>query len=98
MVACVPPTAELFFLRNLQISGITSFIHGLDLLKSTGPVSCSTHCSSGALLMRKVFLCTAAGALALAVACGKSSEAPTSPSTSATAGDTSAAADGSTLK
>jgi len=48
--------------------------------------------------MRKVFLCTAAGALALAVACGKSSEAPTSPSTSVTAGDTSAAADGSTLK
>ncbi|HTI36448.1 MAG TPA: hypothetical protein VL484_02720, partial [Vicinamibacterales bacterium] len=47
--------------------------------------------------MRKVLLCTAAGALALAIGCGKSSQAPTSPS-SAAGGDASAAADGSTLK
>ena len=47
--------------------------------------------------MRKVLLCTAAGALALALGCGKSSQAPTSPS-NATGGDSSAAADGSTLK
>src|SRR5262245_16129024 len=46
---------------------------------------------------RKVLLCTAAGLLALAVACGKSSQAPTSPS-SATPPDSSANADGSTLK
>ena len=47
--------------------------------------------------MRKVFLCTAAGVLALVIGCGKSSQAPTSPST-ATSGDANAAADGSTLK
>src|SRR3954451_5094842 len=46
---------------------------------------------------RKVYLCTAAGLLALAMACGKSSEAPTSPS-SATTPDSSANADGSNLK
>jgi hypothetical protein len=48
-------------------------------------------------MTRKVLLCTAAGLLALAVACGKTSPAPTSPS-SATPGSTSAAPDGSTLK
>jgi hypothetical protein len=47
--------------------------------------------------MRKVLLCTAAGALAIVIGCGKSSQAPTSPS-SAASGDTGAAADGSTLK
>jgi len=47
--------------------------------------------------MRKALLCTAAGALALFIGCGKSSQAPTSPSSAATGGS-DAAADGSTLK
>jgi hypothetical protein len=47
--------------------------------------------------MRKVLLCTAAGVLALALGCGKSSQSPTSPSSAAT-GAAGAAADGSTLK
>jgi len=46
---------------------------------------------------RKFTMCTAAGLLALAIACGKSTQAPTSPS-GATQPDASAAADGSTLK
>lgn len=46
---------------------------------------------------RKTLLCTATGVLALAIACGKSSPAPTSPS-AATQPGAGAAADGSTLK
>jgi hypothetical protein len=46
---------------------------------------------------RKVLLCSAAGLLAVALACGKSSPAPTSPS-GATQPDSAANADGSTLK
>src|SRR3954452_5263657 len=46
---------------------------------------------------RKVLLCSAAGLLALALACGKSSQAPTSPS-GATQPGVDANADGSTLK
>ena len=48
-------------------------------------------------MMRKVLMCTAAAVLATAVACSKSSNNPTSPST-ATPSDSGAAADGSTLK
>ena len=48
-------------------------------------------------MIRKVLLCTAAGALATAIACGKSSTPPTSPS-SAVQPEAGAAADGSTLK
>ena len=48
-------------------------------------------------MTRKVLLCTAAGVLAVALACGKSAPAPTSPSAS-TQPDAGAAADGSTLK
>ena len=48
-------------------------------------------------MIRKVLLCTAAGVLATAIACGKSTPAPTSPS-SAAQPETGAAADGSTLK
>jgi hypothetical protein len=52
----------------------------------------------GALLMfRKVLLCTVVAGFGFALACGKSSQAPTSPS-SAVQGDSAAAADGSTLK
>jgi hypothetical protein len=47
-------------------------------------------------MIRKVLICTAAGVLATAVACSKSTQNPASP-TSATAG-ADAAADGSTLK
>src|SRR6185295_9454805 len=46
---------------------------------------------------RKVLMCTAAGVLAAAMACSKSSPNPTSPST-ATQPEAGAAADGSTLK
>jgi hypothetical protein len=49
-------------------------------------------------MIRKVLLCTAAGVLALAIACGKSTPAPTSPSSSAAQPETGANADGSTLK
>lgn len=48
-------------------------------------------------MARKVLLCTLAGVLALAFACGKSSQAPTSPSSSEVAGG-AANPDGSTLK
>ena len=48
-------------------------------------------------MIRKVLICTAAGVLASAVACSKSTTNPASPS-SATQSDASAAADGSTLK
>ena len=48
-------------------------------------------------MFRKLLLCTAAGVLASAIACGKSTPAPTSPS-SASQPDAGAAADGSTLK
>jgi hypothetical protein len=48
-------------------------------------------------MTRKVLLCTATGALAVALACGKTAPAPTSPS-SPTQPDAGAAADGSTLK
>jgi len=48
-------------------------------------------------MYRKVLFCSAAGLLALALACGKSSQAPTSPS-GATQPDAAANADGSTLK
>jgi hypothetical protein len=48
-------------------------------------------------MARKVFLCTVTTALGLVLACGKSSQAPTSPS-SAAQPDAAAAADGSTLK
>jgi hypothetical protein len=48
-------------------------------------------------MQRKFYFCAAVGVLAAAIACGKSSSAPTSPSTSGEPG-TSAAADGSTLK
>jgi hypothetical protein len=48
-------------------------------------------------MARKVLLCAATAAFALALACGKSSQAPTSPS-SATLPDSGAAPDGSTLK
>jgi hypothetical protein len=48
-------------------------------------------------MIRKALLCTAAGVLAAAIACGKSTPAPTSPS-SASQPDAGAAADGSTLK
>jgi hypothetical protein len=48
-------------------------------------------------MTRKVLLCTATGVLAVALACGKSAPAPTSPSAS-TQPDAGAAADGSTLK
>jgi hypothetical protein len=47
--------------------------------------------------LKKLAVCGAAGLLALAVACGKNSPAPTSPSASS-AGGVGAAADGSTLK
>jgi hypothetical protein len=46
---------------------------------------------------RKVLYCTATGVLALAIACSKSSPAPTSPSATPPA-ESSAAPDGSTLK
>jgi hypothetical protein len=46
---------------------------------------------------RKVLYCTVTGALALAIACSKSSQTPTSP-TATTQPDAGAAADGSTLK
>lgn len=46
---------------------------------------------------RKVLLCAATATFALALACGKSSDGPTSPS-SATPSDGAAAPDGSTLK
>jgi hypothetical protein len=48
-------------------------------------------------MQRKFLLCAAVGVLAAAIACGKSSSAPTSPSTTGDSG-TAAAADGSTLK
>jgi hypothetical protein len=48
-------------------------------------------------MVRKVFLCTAASVLAVAVACSKTTTSPASP-TAATPSDTAAAADGSTLK
>jgi hypothetical protein len=48
-------------------------------------------------MTRKVLLCTVTGVLAVALACGKSSPPPTSPS-AATQPDAGAAADGSTLK
>src|SRR4051812_34186943 len=48
-------------------------------------------------MIRKALICTAAGVLAAAVACSKSTTNPTSPSTAATA-TSDAAADGSTLK
>jgi len=48
-------------------------------------------------MQRKFYLCAAVGVLAAAIACGKSSSAPTSPSTAGDSG-TNAAADGSTLK
>src|SRR4029079_16770483 len=48
-------------------------------------------------MIRKVLMCTAAGVLAAAMACSKSSPNPTSPST-ATQPEAGAAADGSTLK
>src|SRR5215831_7973311 len=48
-------------------------------------------------MIRKVLMCTAAGILAAAMACSKSSPNPTSPSTAASA-DAGAASDGSTLK
>jgi hypothetical protein len=48
-------------------------------------------------MIRKVLLCTAAGVLATAVACSKTTTNPTSPSTAAPA-DNGAAPDGSTLK
>jgi len=48
-------------------------------------------------MSRKVLLCAATATFALALACGKSSQAPTSPS-AATASDSAAAPDGSTLK
>jgi len=50
-------------------------------------------------MSRKLLVCSSTAALlALALACGKSSQAPTSPSSSATTPDTGAAPDGSTLK
>jgi hypothetical protein len=49
-------------------------------------------------MIRKVLVCTATAVLAAAVACSKSTPNPTSPSASAPAGETAAAADGSTLK
>src|SRR5438128_1793187 len=50
-------------------------------------------------MSRKLLLCSSTAALlARARACGKSSQAPTSPSSSATTPDTGAAPDGSTLK
>jgi len=48
-------------------------------------------------MMRKALICTAAGVLAVAVACSKSTTNPTSPST-ATTSSADANADGSTLK
>ena len=48
-------------------------------------------------MTRKALLCTATGVLAVAIACGKSAPAPTSPS-AASQPDAGAAADGSTLK
>ena len=48
-------------------------------------------------MFRKALLCTAAGLLASAIACGKSTPAPTSPS-SASPAETGANADGSNLK
>jgi hypothetical protein len=48
-------------------------------------------------MIRQVLICTAAGALALGVACSKSTPNPTSPTT-ASQSDSGAAADGSTLK
>ena len=48
-------------------------------------------------MIRKVLLCAATGALAVGVACSKSSPKPTSPS-AATQPDAAAAPDGSTLK
>jgi len=48
-------------------------------------------------MTRKVLLCIVTGLFAVAVACGKSSPAPTSPSSTTSSG-TTAAADGSTLK
>src|SRR5215208_494174 len=57
----------------------------------------ATSSRSFHLMTRKVFLCTATGLLAVALACGKSTSPPTSPS-AATQPDTGAAADGSTLK
>src|SRR4051794_39290926 len=48
-------------------------------------------------MTRTVLSCTAVAAFACALACGKSSQAPTSPSPASTA-DSGAAADGSTLK
>jgi hypothetical protein len=48
-------------------------------------------------MTRKVLLCTATGVLAVALACGKTAPAPTSPSASVQP-DAGAAADGSTLK
>jgi hypothetical protein len=48
-------------------------------------------------MTRKVLLCSATGVLAVALACGKSAPAPTSPSAT-TQPEAGAAADGSTLK
>jgi hypothetical protein len=48
-------------------------------------------------MFRKVLLCTVITAVGFALACGKSSQGPTSPS-SAAPSDSAAAADGSTLK
>ena len=48
-------------------------------------------------MSRKVLLCAATATFALALACGKSSQTPTSPS-SASSSEGGAAPDGSTLK
>src|SRR5436190_24343503 len=57
----------------------------------------STSSRRSILMMRKALLCTAAGTIAVALACSKSAPAPTSPS-AATQPDAAAAPDGSTLK
>ena len=67
------------------------------LLQSAVRLSTGFSVTGVPLMIRKVLLCTAAGALATAIACGKSSPPPTSPS-SAVQPEAGAAADGSTLK
>src|SRR5512141_406168 len=49
-------------------------------------------------MARKVLVCAVAAGLALAVACGKSKQSPTSPSATSGVPDTGAASDGSVLK
>src|SRR5690242_16046076 len=49
------------------------------------------------MYQKRLVLCSAAAVLALAIACSKSSETPTSPSVTEASGG-NAAADGSTLK